>query len=216
MPIPIEHNPVLTSDFRAVFQVLGVIDGHPRTADDVEAWMLAARTGRWTRAQVAAATFALTTTFTGFRVQPGHLAEQIRANRARIRGLWECPPPPRELADDPAAELAWRRRAAVDFADRALLALAAGDRPEDVPLLATPEPPVQRLLLAEAPPEVRTEIEAAMPALGRLPEPRPTPHRTPRAATDPARRAQARAELDARRPTDTDSTPAELREDATA
>ncbi|MBN9791263.1 hypothetical protein DMP17_22030 [Pseudonocardia sp. TMWB2A] len=213
MDIPIEHNPVTAADFRAVFRMLAAIDGHDRSPVDAETWMAAAATGRWSRAQVAAATLALAASFTGFRVQPGHLAEQITANRMRIRALWECPPPPRELRDDPAAELRWRRRAARDFTDRALLALAGGGDPAEVPLLAAPATEPERLLLADAPAAVRAQIESGMAAVGSLPEPRPTPRRAPRAAMDPARRAEARAELDARRPADTTT---DLREDATA
>lgn len=142
MPIPVEHNPITNDDLRRVFRVLAGTDGHQRTADDVEAWALAARSGRWTRAQIAAATLTLASTFTGFRILPGHMAEQVRADRARIRERWYCPDPPRHLANDPAAELAWRRRAADDYRDRALAALAGGQPLDDVPLLTATEPPV--------------------------------------------------------------------------
>lgn len=218
--IPVDHQPPTIEDFRGLFRVLSTLDGHERKTGDAEAWMLAARAGRWTRAQVAAATLGLATSFTGFRVQPGHLAEQIAANRARIRGRWECPDPPRELADDPVAELVWRRRAAASFADRALLAMAAGGPVDEVPLLLAPEPSGSRLLLTEAAPAVRAEIERVLPTVGQLPESRPAPRRAPRAAMDPARRAEALAELNTRRPAvppnDIPDSPSELREDVRA
>lgn len=141
MPIPIEHTPVTTGDFRAVFKVLAGVDGHQRDVDDAKTWMIAARAGRWSRAQVAAATLELSARFTGYRVQPGHMTEQINRNREKIRTHWYCPDPPRSLADDPAGELAWRRWAADDFADRALFALANGDPIDEVPMTVTDDPP---------------------------------------------------------------------------
>lgn len=146
--ISIEHNPVTSSDIRAVFRLLAGIDGQQRSAEDAETWLVAARAGGWTRAQVAAATLALAAGFTGFRVQPGHMTEQIRRCLAQIRARWECPPPPRELAEDPAAEVRWRRRVAAEFKDRALLAIAAGDPLVDVPLLSTADSEPPRILPA--------------------------------------------------------------------
>jgi hypothetical protein len=194
MPIPIEHTPVTTHDFRAVFKVLGGIDGHQRGVDDAETWMLAARTGRWSRAQVAAATLALSSSFTGYRVQPGHMTEQINRNRDKIRAFWYCPDPPRELADDPAGELAWRRWAADNYAERALIALANGDQLDDVPLTLEAEPP--RAALEVRKDRLRRSIEHLADGK-RMPEPEePAPGRT----RDPERMATARREIAARRP----------------
>lgn len=194
MPIPIEHSPITPDDLRPVFRVLCGIDGHQRSADDVDAWMLAATAGRWTRAQVAAATLALTSGFTGFRIMPGHMGQQITTDRDRIRTQWYCPDPPRELADDPPAEIAWRRQAARDFSDRALFALASGSPLEDVPMTLTPETtPIES---TDARERIRQMCAAvgtrkAIPAKSDAVEPRRM-----RAAMDPHRRAAAAAELE--------------------
>lgn len=133
--LPLEPTPVTLDDLEAVFRLISGIDGHPRGEMDIDAWLLVAQAARWTRAEVAAASLTLATTWTGFRIMPGHVTAQINADRERIRQAWYCPDPPRELRDDPAAEIAWRRRAARDFTDRALLALATGHQLAEVPML---------------------------------------------------------------------------------
>lgn len=196
MPIPIEHRPVTTQDFRAVFKVLAGIDGHQRSVDDAETWMIAARAGRWTRAQVAAATLALTSKFTGFRVQPGHMTEQINRNRDRVKGHWYCPDPPRELAEDPAAEIAWRRWAANDYADRALMALANGDPIDEVPLTLDREP--SRQVLEDGKRRLRESIDR----FGREHQVETPPVPAPGRKRDPEQMAAARREIAAARPGD--------------
>jgi hypothetical protein len=194
MSIPVENSPVTRSDLEALFKLLTRIDGHPRDIDDIDTWSLAARSGRWSRAQLAAAMLTLNVTFRGFRVMPGHVAEQIVNQREQIRTRWYCPDPPRELAEDPEAEIEWRRRVAVDFTDRALLALASGQSLDDVPLVTDPEPrrdlvtvPVERIAAALG----HRKAVGAAPVDGRVP--------ACRAPLDPARLASARAELDATR-----------------
>ena len=213
MPIPIEHNPVTTQDFRAVFRVLAGIDGHRRGPDDAETWMIAARAGRWTRAQVAAATLALSAKFTGYRVQPGHMTEQINRNRDRIKAHWYCPDPPREMAEDPAAELAWRRWAANDFADRALMALANDEPVDEVPLTLDRGP--SRAVLADGKRRLRESIEHFEAEHGVADPAAPAPGRR----RDPEQMAQARAEIAGTRqgeiPAQQDSEP-EVREEADA
>lgn len=212
MPIPIEHNPVTVDDFKAVFRVLAGVDGHRRNADDVETWMLAARSGRWTRAQVAAATLVLAPKFTGYRVQPGHMTEQINRNRDRVKAHWYCPDPPRDMAEDPAAEIAWRRWAANDFADRALLALANGDPVDEVPLLLDEEP--ARQVIEDGKRRVQRSIEHFAQEHGVFEPPVPAPGRK----RDPEQAAAARREIATARqgdiPAQQDSEP--VREEETA
>lgn len=213
MPIPIEHNPVTTQDFRAVFKVLAGVDGHQRGTNDAETWMLAARAGRWTRAQVAAAILALSSKFTGYRVQPGHMTEQINRNRDRVKAHWYCPDPPRDLGEDPAAEIAWRRWAATDFADRALLALANGDPVEEIPLLLDEEP--SRQVIEDGKRRVQRSIEHFAQQHGVFEPPVPAPGRK----RDPEQMAAARREITSARPGDVpaqqDAEP-EVREEETA
>jgi hypothetical protein len=132
--IPIERNPVTLDDIARMLKLFAGLDGHPREADDIDLWVIASTAGRWTRAQVAAATLTIVSAWTGFRIQPGHVTAQVAADRERIRKLWYCPPPPYALERDTIAETAWRRRAAEEFADRALFALATGRPLEEVPL----------------------------------------------------------------------------------
>lgn len=154
MNIPPSPEPATLDDLQAAVRA-AAMDGQPRGAVDVRAWATAAAAERWTRAELAAAVIGVIATFTGFKILPGHVIEQVRANRDRIRARWYCPDPPRALADDPRAEIAWRRRAADSFRDRANTALATGQPLDDVPLLAGPveaDPPAaveRRSALAE-------------------------------------------------------------------
>lgn len=194
-PIPIEHNPVVPEDFRTVFKLLAGIDGHKRSAEDVQTWMIAAKAGRWSRAQLAAAILALSANFTGYRVQPGHMTEQINRNRDKIRAHWYCPDPPRSLADDPAGEVAWRRWAAENYADRALLALANGDPLDDVPLSLEQEP--ARHVIEAGKARLQRGLNevaraTAMPADAQV----ATGSWAPRRVRDPEQAAVARRELE--------------------
>lgn len=197
--IPVEPGPVTIDDLDYVLtRVLARTDGHPRDADDVQTWILAARGGSWTRAEVAAATMTIARTFTGFRVMPGHMTEQIAADRARVRQLWYCPDPPRHLGNDPAAEIEWRRRAQRDFAERALVALATGAPLEQVPLVPAAEPEPRGAL---APAEAARRIEDAAAAIGHnhaVPAgDEPLPQR--RVTLDPEIRRAVREDLEQRR-----------------
>lgn len=195
MPIPIEHNPVTADDLQIMFKLLAGIDGHPRSVDDIDIWLIAAQAGRWTRAQVAAATLALARDFRGFRIMPGHVNEQIAADREQIRARWYCPDPPRHLADDPRAEIQWRRRMATDYSDRALIALATGSPLDEVPLVLDAEPDQADL------PDARERIAQICSGIGdRLAVvTTPVDRRPRRLELDPARLADARAELDTAR-----------------
>jgi hypothetical protein len=199
--IPVEPGPVTLDDLEVVLtRVLSRTDGHARDDGDAETWFLAARSGRWTRAEVAAATMTISRTFTGFRVMPGHMTEQIAADRATISKRWYCPDPPRTLRDDPAAEIAWRRRTLADFAERALLALATGEPLEDVPLVLIPEPEPRAALPAA---EMARRVEQATAevgerhAIGRSVRDEDLPAR--RVTLDPEVRRQVREDLEHRR-----------------
>jgi hypothetical protein len=157
--LPLDAVPLTQADLKEMFKLFAV-DGHPRGPEDVRVWMVAAQVGRWTRAQAAAATLTVVATWTGFRIMPGHVAEQIVADRARIRERWYCPDPPRHLGSDPAAEIAWRRRAQASYADRALMALAVGEPLEQVPLVLDIEPE-PRLAIPAAEMAWRVKVAAA-------------------------------------------------------
>lgn len=163
--IPIEQAPLSDDDIETILHHVGSIDGQPRTADDFETWRLAANVGRWTRAEATAGLAGLLLGFSGFRINPAHLTEQIKAVRDKVRHLWNPPDPPRELRDNPAAEIAWRRAALRSFTDRAMLAVASGEPAESVPML----PPRQAVRVLEAPPmpdAAAAQFRAAVAAMG--------------------------------------------------
>lgn len=206
--LPVEGTPLTAADVRVMFKLFAV-DGHKRSADDVNTWMAAAAAGRWTRAQVAAAVLTVARTFTGFRIMPGHVDEQIAEDRARIRQAWYCPDPPKRLRENPRAEIAWRRRAQAAFLDRALLALATGQPLEDVPLVLEVEPePVSALPAAEQTQRIR-EITGEIGHRKAIPSdnaPGPAPViPCGRKPLDPEVRRQVRADLAARQPTAADA-----------
>lgn len=195
-------------DLEALWELFSSIDGHAREASDVRAWMTIATAARWTRAQVAAAALTVASEWTGFRIMPGHLTVQIKADREQIKKAWarECPDPPRALGSNPRAEIAWRRRAAENFAERALLALATGHLVEDVPLVLEVEP---ELVCALPPGELARRIEQAVAQTSELkaipddadPDDRSRPRAVGRRVQlDPEKRRQVRADLEARRP----------------
>lgn len=192
--LPLEPSPVTLDDLDVMFKLFSGIDGHPRAEVDFEAWEMVAYTARWTRAEVAAAAMTIAASWTGFRIMPGHVTAQIVADRERIRLAWYCPDPPRELRDDPAAEIAWRRRAHADFADRALLALATGQQLADVPLVREVEP-YQVSALPAAEQMRRVEQAAARVATRKA---IPAAPRDGRAPLDDDTRRAVRADLDAR------------------
>lgn len=75
------------------------VDGHQRGVPDVEVWLDAAARGRWSRTAAADAIRAVGARFTGYRLMPGHVDEQIRADRrhpapvAQVRAAIEGTPP---------------------------------------------------------------------------------------------------------------------------
>lgn len=63
------------------------------------------------------------------RIKPGHITDALDGARALIRRqvFQRDLVPPKELADDPRAELAWRRSHIASVTDRALEAWATGE-----------------------------------------------------------------------------------------
>jgi hypothetical protein len=163
--MPADPNPLTPADLRNLVKLVAGIDGHARSTDDVDVWALAATAGHWTRVQVAAAMLAIAPSFRGFRVQPGHIQEQIDAHRELIRSRWDPPAPPRHLAQDPDAEIAWRRAALADYRQRALTALAAGQPLDEVPaVVGDDQLPIN--------PGVREQIQAfTQGSVGQIPAP---------------------------------------------
>jgi hypothetical protein len=61
-------------------------------------------------------------------VMPAHINAIIAEITRSIRARFDfCITPPRELADDPRAEIAWRRQFTAEYIDRALDCWAAGE-----------------------------------------------------------------------------------------
>lgn len=194
--IPPDQRPITLEDLAVMLPKMTAVDGHARhTDDDLDTWLDAARMGRWTRAQMAAAVLEVNAEFTGYRIQPGHVTAKIAEQAARIRNRWYCPDPPRELADDPVAEIAWRSRSAADYRERALYALATRQPLEEVSLLREPEPEVPSLeRRRERIEQITREIGAAKAMPDAEPEAPVVPQR--RAPMDPQRMADARTELE--------------------
>lgn len=189
-PFPAEHIPVTVDDVDYLLKVLAALDGHPRSADDFDVWLLATQAGRWTRAELAAAVLAVTRDFKGFRVLPGHVGEQVNSLREQIRHRWNPPAPPRHLAEDPKAEIEWRRRALVNYRERAVTIVAQGGNLADVPLVLDVEP--NRALA----PDVTSERVAALCAdLGRE---KAVPALEAAPPLDPVRMAAVRADMASR------------------
>ena len=170
---------------------------------DVEAWSAVALTSNW------AFTVARKALVEYFKVNnkpimPADINAIIGAQRKAIGARFtENVAPPKELRDDPAAEIAWRREFAEDYKRRALAAWAE-DR--ELPALA------QRAELGEL---ERPQLSAAVADLVnrfRMPAERPpVVYARARRLNDPAALERARRELDARRPAaaPTEEVPAE-------
>lgn len=74
------------------------------------------------------------------RIKPGHITDAIDAARELIRRqvFQRDLVPPRELADDPKAELAWRRQHIADVVERGLHAWATGEQLTALPAATPP------------------------------------------------------------------------------
>lgn len=163
--------------------------------DDVQAWLIIANAEDWTLPLARRAVIEHHRRGGDRpRVKPGHITDTLAELRREIsRTVFHTPlVPPRELADDPRAEIAWRRDYARQVTDRALGAWARG---EGLPAL----PPATSH--AEARTDMAAAVSAVDPAIRMLanrkavpPVRRDEPADAGQAAT---RLAQARAELDA-------------------
>jgi hypothetical protein len=156
----LEYETALTDDdVGKLLDFIGGIDGHDHgSAADALLWSMAAKAGRWTRAETVAGVMALMREFRGFMVKPGDMERVVDDARTAVRAGWNPPPPPRELGDDPKAEIEWRRAALADYRERAIFALAQGEPLASVPMLAPHF--VGRPELPAAPPGGAAELEA--------------------------------------------------------
>jgi hypothetical protein len=158
--------------------------------EDVRAWGLIANEEDW-HPMAAARALVEHVKVDATPVRPAHITAILASVRREIRSRFtEDVCPPRELADDPRAEIAWRRRRVVEFVD---LAFEAWARREPIP-----NPPQRRELGETMRPELtaavdRFETRRAVP-VGR--ERRPTTH----SPEHDEHRAVALAALDERRP----------------
>lgn len=90
-------------------------------------WRAVAQQGGWTYEQGFRAIIEHRSENPGVYFEPGHISQRVAAVRAQIRNRWYCPDPPRHLADDPLAEIAWRRQSAEDFMQRNLAHWVVGE-----------------------------------------------------------------------------------------
>ena len=98
---------------------------------NITLWREVSRQGGWTYEQGFRAVIEHRTFKPGVYLEAGHITQRVAEVRKDIRARWYCPAPPRELADDPAAEIAWRRRAAAEYVERNLALWAAGEPLDD-------------------------------------------------------------------------------------
>lgn len=112
----------------ALLTFMASLDGRRDVSESAaRAWAEVGQQQGWTlplAMRAAAEHYGTETTW----AMPGHITARIEAARraADARARAALPEPPRELADDPRAELAWRRRTAARMAADALGAWAAG------------------------------------------------------------------------------------------
>lgn len=132
------------------------------------------------------------------RITPAAVTDAIRvARRAAVESFVVPDAPPRlSAADYPG----WYRARRAEHVDRMLERWAGGETiPQPTAIDHVDRP--RALPTGAAPSHLRAELERGMARIGRVPRERPRPRRLPRVpATDPGRRAAARAELDRREP----------------
>jgi hypothetical protein len=127
------------------------------------------------------------------RIKPGHITDAIDAARDLIRRqvFQRDLVPPKHLADDPRAELEWRRQHIADVVERGLAAWATGDQLPALPAAA----PTSSDDLEKAEKQFEERLgrgNLAMPSDARSRRGQPAPN----SADDVAARERARAELE--------------------
>lgn len=136
------------------------LDQYPRAVDEVEvtAWLAIAEIEGWqfSHAKRAVVEFHRAEAGRG-RITPAHVTDVIRETRRKISRMVAdkmMPAPPRALADDPAAEIAWRRHE-IHQRVRAVMDSWATGQPlpppvSDIPAPRTPVPDRMRRLIGGA------------------------------------------------------------------
>jgi hypothetical protein len=113
----------------------------PVTDADLDYLMIMSQDGGWDYRQAVRAFVEHGNNHPGEFFEAGHITQRVKEVRKEIRARWYCPDPPRELAEDPRAEIEWRRRACDVFTDRNL-ALWASGQPLEKPEVALQLKPV--------------------------------------------------------------------------
>lgn len=152
-----------------VIDLLTLAAGYDRRTvgqTDVQAWGAMAAQCGWTSAHAQRAVLVHFER-SDRPVMPAHINTIIDETRRGIRARFtESITPPRELADDPRAEIAWRRQYAAEYVERALDAWALGQ--------PIPEPEKPDEIGSGVPDEMRRLIGStfALPKDVRKPLPR--------------------------------------------
>lgn len=122
-----------------LLSLIAVYDQRTVGQADIEGWHLIARNQAWTAplAQRAVIEHHSADASRG-RITPAHISDRIREARDRVRkaALHRDLTPPRHLADQPAAEIAWRRTEAQRLVDGGLRRWAATG---ELPTIAQPK-----------------------------------------------------------------------------
>jgi len=170
---------------------------------DAQFWAAMAREGSWTLPTAMRALVQFRHTRPGEWLEPGHLSGIIREARRKAAATFVVPDVPEGLTgrDYPR----WYRAELLAHTDRIMHAWAGGEAIPETPAGAaevTGHSGPVALPVGMAPPELRDQIARGVAYIGRERPPPSIPVRLPRrTGGDPARRAEARAELDTRRST---------------
>lgn len=190
-------------ELRTLYRSVTVGDRRTTDEQDIYYWAAMAREGRWTFATAIRALVIFRTQNPGKWIDPGHITEIIRDARRRAGDTFVVPQEPDGLknADYPA----WLRSQLTAHQDRLLAKWAGGG---DLPVTANgaaeitggPKQIAAGLNLEGCPPELRDQVKRDFEQAGRdKVDRRRLPTRIRTFVGDAARRAKARAELDAKR-----------------
>lgn len=127
-------------------------------------WRKISQQGAWSYEQAVQAIIEFRSGHPGEYFEPGHVSVRVAELRKQIRERWYCPDPPYELADDPRAELEWKRRAAEEFTERNLERWTSG-LPLEKPEVALQLRPVPLTLVQQGD---SAERRAARAEIGRF------------------------------------------------